>query len=194
MLKFPRTFFLPLSIGVGKTSIGKSIARALNREFYRFSVGGLGDISEIKGHRRTYVGSMPGKIIQCLKQVKTENPVILIDEIDKLSRAGYHGDPAAALLEVLDPAQNNTFMDHYLDIPVDISKVLFVCTANVKENIPGPLIDRMEVINLSGYILEEKMSIAKKYLVPTIRDESGLLRVSENSEKFQIVTENFSVK
>merc|ERR1711968_307914 len=144
--------------GTGKTSIGSSIAQALGREFYRFSVGGLGDVAEIKGHRRTYIGAMPGKIIQCLKSTQTSNPVILIDEIDKLGR-GHTGDPASALLEVLDPGQNPAFTDHYLDIPVDISKALFICTANVTDTIPGPLMDRMEIIRLSGYDLPEKRSI-----------------------------------
>ncbi|KAI9317625.1 ATP-dependent protease La [Dichotomocladium elegans] len=159
--------------GVGKTSIGKSIARALDREFYRFSVGGLTDVAEIKGHRRTYVGAMPGKVIQALKKVKTENPLILIDEIDKIGR-GHQGDPSSALLELLDPEQNSSFLDHYMDVPVDLSKVLFVCTANVLDTIPGPLLDRMEVIQLSGYIAEEKAAIASKYLAPAAKVASGL--------------------
>ncbi|KAI8977519.1 Lon protease C-terminal proteolytic domain-containing protein [Mycotypha africana] len=165
--------------GVGKTSIGKSIARALDREFYRFSVGGLTDVAEIKGHRRTYVGAMPGKVIQALKKVQTENPLILIDEIDKLGR-GHQGDPSSALLELLDPEQNNSFLDHYMDVPVDLSKVLFVCTANVLDTIPGPLLDRMEVIQLSGYIAEEKAAIASKYLAPTAKSAAGLEHVNVN--------------
>jgi len=159
--------------GVGKTSIGKSIANALGREFYRFSVGGLTDVAEIKGHRRTYVGAMPGKLIQCLKATNSANPVVLIDEIDKLGR-GYQGDPASALLEVLDPSQNAAFMDHYLDVPVDLSKILFLCTANVADTIPGPLLDRMEVVRLSGYILDEKVQIAQRYLLPAAREQMGL--------------------
>lgn len=160
--------------GVGKTSIGHSIARALNRSFYRFSVGGLSDVAEIKGHRRTYVGAMPGKLVQCLKSTGTSNPLVLIDEIDKLSR-GFTGDPASALLELLDPEQNTTFMDHYLDVPLDLSKVLFVCTANVLDTIPGPLMDRMEVVRLSGYLAGEKRSIARTYLEPQVRTHSGVL-------------------
>ncbi|KAJ2883813.1 ATP-dependent Lon protease pim1 [Coemansia asiatica] len=159
--------------GVGKTSIGKSIARSLNREFFRFSVGGLTDVAEIKGHRRTYVGAMPGKVVQALKRVQTENPLLLIDEIDKLGR-GHQGDPASALLELLDPEQNNAFLDHYMDVPVDLSRVLFVCTANVTDTIPGPLLDRMEVIRLSGYMADEKLSIAQKYLAPQAKETAGL--------------------
>ncbi|ORZ34106.1 Lon protease C-terminal proteolytic domain-domain-containing protein [Catenaria anguillulae PL171] len=159
--------------GVGKTSIGKSIARALNREFYRFSVGGLSDVAEIKGHRRTYVGAMPGKMVQALKKVQTENPLVLIDEIDKLGK-GMQGDPASALLELLDPEQNNAFLDHYLDVPLDLSKVLFVCTANVLETIPAPLLDRMEVIQLSGYVADEKAAIAERYLAPQAKHACGL--------------------
>ncbi len=159
--------------GVGKTSIGRSIAEALGREFYRFSVGGLHDVAEIKGHRRTYVGAMPGKVVQCLKKTQTENPLVLIDEIDKLGR-GHQGDPASALLELLDPSQNSSFLDHYLDVPVDASRVLFVCTANSLDTIPGPLLDRMEVIQLSGYDTQEKLKIAQDYLVPNAMREIGL--------------------
>eukprot|EP01132_Coremiostelium_polycephalum_P006790 gene6790-8425_t len=159
--------------GTGKTSIGKSIANALNRQFYRFSVGGISDVAEIKGHRRTFIGSMPGKIIQALKMVKSSNPVILIDEIDKISK-GHHSDPYAALLEVLDPQQNKTFLDHYLDIPYDLSKVLFICTANLTDTIPHPLLDRMDVMRLNGYIQSEQIEIAERYLVPSIRNETGL--------------------
>lgn len=160
--------------GVGKTSVGKSIARALNREFYRFSVGGLADVAEIKGHRRTYVGAMPGKVIQALKKVQSENPLILIDEIDKLGKGGHQGDPSSALLELLDPEQNSSFLDHYMDVPVDLSKVLFVCTANVLDTLPAPLLDRMEVITLSGYVAEEKAAIAQQYLIPQACKSNGV--------------------
>ncbi|KAJ5484080.1 Lon protease [Penicillium diatomitis] len=159
--------------GVGKTSIGKSVARALNRQYYRFSVGGLTDVAEIKGHRRTYVGALPGRIIQALKKCQTENPLILIDEIDKIGR-GHQGDPSSALLELLDPEQNSSFLDHYMDVPVDLSKVLFVCTANVTDTIPRPLLDRMELIELSGYVADEKMAIAQRYLAPAAKELSGL--------------------
>lgn len=159
--------------GVGKTSIARSIARALNREYFRFSVGGMTDVAEIKGHRRTYVGAMPGKLIQCLKKTKTENPLVLIDEVDKIGR-GYQGDPSSALLEVLDPEQNCSFLDHYLDVNVDLSKILFICTANVTDTIPEPLKDRMEMIELSGYVAEEKMAIAQRYLIPQARALSGI--------------------
>ncbi|WP_238843423.1 endopeptidase La [Thiomicrorhabdus xiamenensis] len=166
--------------GVGKTSIGKSIAEALDRKFYRFSVGGMRDEAEIKGHRRTYIGAMPGKFIQALKDCETANPVIMLDEIDKIG-ASYHGDPASALLEVLDPEQNQEFMDHFMDLRFDLSKALFVCTANTLDSIPGPLLDRMEVIRLSGYITEEKMQIAKHHLWPQLLEESGL-----NKDQVQI--------
>nr|XP_049702636.1 lon protease homolog, mitochondrial isoform X1 [Helicoverpa armigera] len=159
--------------GVGKTSIARSIARALNRQYFRFSVGGMTDVAEIKGHRRTYVGAMPGKLVQCLKKTGTENPLVLIDEVDKIGK-GVHGDPSSALLELLDPEQNANFLDHYLDVPVDLSKVLFICTANVVEHIPEPLRDRMELIDMSGYVAEEKLAIAQQYLVPTARKNCGL--------------------
>lgn len=159
--------------GVGKTSVGKSIARALNREFYRFSVGGMRDEAEIKGHRRTYIGAMPGKLIQALKFCQTMNPVIMLDEVDKIGTT-FHGDPASALLEVLDPEQNRDFLDHYLDVRVDLSEVLFVLTANVIDSIPEPLKDRMEILRLSGYIMEEKIEIAENYLIPRNRKAMGL--------------------
>lgn len=165
--------------GVGKTSIGKSIARALNREYYRFSVGGLTDVAEIKGHRRTYVGALPGRIIQALKKCQTENPLILIDEIDKIGR-GYQGDPSSALLELLDPEQNGSFLDHYMDVPVDLSKVLFVCTANMTDTIPRPLLDRMELITLSGYVADEKKAIANRYLGPAAKEAAGLQEANVN--------------
>ena len=168
--------------GVGKTSIGKSIARALNRQYYRFSVGGLTDVAEIKGHRRTYVGALPGRIIQALKKCQTENPLILIDEVDKIGR-GHQGDPASALLELLDPEQNNSFLDHYMDVPVDLSKVLFVCTANMTDTIPRPLLDRMELIELSGYVADEKMAIAERFLAPAAKDLSGLKDVDVGLSK-----------
>jgi Lon-like ATP-dependent protease len=172
--------------GVGKTSIGKSVARALNRQYYRFSVGGLFDTAEIKGHRRTYVGALPGRVIQALKKCQTENPLIMIDEVDKLGR-GHNGDPASALLELLDPEQNNSFLDHYLDVPVDLSKVLFVCTANMTDTIPRPLLDRMEMIEISGYVADEKMAIAERYLAPAAKEISGLKDADVDLTKEAIV-------
>ncbi|MDC1173750.1 endopeptidase La [Bacteriovoracaceae bacterium] len=166
--------------GVGKTSLGKSIARATGKEFVRISLGGVKDEAEIRGHRRTYVGSMPGRFIQALKQAKTNNPVILLDEVDKLG-GDMKGDPASAMLEVLDPEQNKEFRDHYLNAPFDLSNCMFIATSNVLQNIPGPLRDRMEVLELSGYTQEEKLQISKKYLVPKQMDENG---ISHDNVKF----------
>lgn len=159
--------------GVGKTSMGQSIAQSLGRKFYRFSLGGMRDEAEIKGHRKTYVGAMPGKLIQALKRVEVNNPVIMLDEIDKLGRS-YQGDPGSALLEVLDPEQNKTFIDNYLDMPFDLSKVLFIATANYVGEIPEALLDRMELIELSGYTMEEKVSIANKWVIPKQLKKHGL--------------------
>jgi len=179
--------------GVGKTSLGKSIARATGRKFARISLGGIKDEAEIRGHRRTYVGAMPGRIIQALKQVKTNNPVLLLDEVDKLG-GDFRGDPSSALLEVLDAEQNDTFRDNFINLPFDLSNIMFIATANVLENIPGPLRDRMEVLSLTGYTEEEKLKISKKFLVPKQLEENGvptdLVEIPEESLK--VVVRNFT--
>ena len=177
--------------GTGKTSIGESIARATGREFVRMSLGGVRDEAEIRGHRRTYIGALPGRLVRALRDAGTINPVILLDEVDKIG-ADWRGDPSSALLEVLDPAQNHSFRDHYLDVELDLSQVLFIATANQADTIPGPLLDRMEVINFDGYTGEEKLAIAKGYLWPRQRDRNGLLdgEVTLSDELLQtIITE-----
>src|SRR6187200_1220963 len=179
--------------GTGKTSIGESIARALGREFVRMSLGGVRDEAEIRGHRRTYIGALPGRLVRALRDAGTMNPVILLDEVDKVG-ADWRGDPSAALLEVLDPAQNHSFRDHYLDVEVDLSQVVFIATANVAETIPGPLLDRMEVIRFDGYTTDEKIAIARGYLWPRQVERNGLREdeVSVSDETLRLVVTEYT--
>src|SRR5213596_2325119 len=179
--------------GTGKTSIGESVARALNREFVRMSLGGVRDEAEIRGHRRTYIGSLPGRLVRALRDAGTMNPVILLDEVDKVG-ADWRGDPSAALLEVLDPAQNHSFRDHYLDVELDLSEVFFIATANVADTIPGPLLDRMEVIGFDGYTVDEKTAIARGYLWPRQRERNGLLEdeVSIADDVIELVVSEYT--
>jgi ATP-dependent Lon protease len=179
--------------GTGKTSIGESIARATGREFVRMSLGGVRDEAEIRGHRRTYIGALPGRLVRALRDAGTMNPVIMLDEVDKLG-ADWRGDPSSALLEVLDPAQNHSFRDHYLDVELDLSEVLFIATANMAEGIPGPLLDRMETIRFDGYTVEEKVAIAKGYLWPRQRERNGLREdeVTVSDETIRLVVSEYT--
>jgi ATP-dependent Lon protease len=179
--------------GTGKTSIGESIARALNREFVRMSLGGVRDEAEIRGHRRTYIGALPGRLVRALRDAGTMNPVIMLDEVDKIG-ADWRGDPSAALLEVLDPAQNHSFRDHYLDIELDLSEVVFIATGNIADTIPGPLLDRMEVIRFDGYTVDEKVAIARGYLWPRQRERNGLLEdeVEISDELLEVVVSDYT--
>ena len=179
--------------GTGKTSIGESVARALNREFVRMSLGGVRDEAEIRGHRRTYIGAMPGRLVRALRDAGTMNPVILLDEVDKVG-ADWRGDPSSALLEVLDPAQNDTFRDHYLDVELDLSEVVFIATANIADTIPGPLLDRMEIIRFDGYTVDEKVAIARNYLWKRQRERNGLLdgEVEISDELLELVVSEYT--
>ena len=179
--------------GTGKTSIGESVARALNREFVRMSLGGVRDEAEIRGHRRTYIGAMPGRLVRALRDAGTMNPVILLDEVDKVG-ADWRGDPSSALLEVLDPAQNDTFRDHYLDVELDLSEVVFIATANIADTIPGPLLDRMEIIRFDGYTVDEKVAIARNYLWKRQQERNGLLddEVEISDELLELVVSEYT--